>query len=164
MSPQARRPAVARARRALGTRGFTLIELMVALAIAAMLLAVAPVALGRAYEAMQYRATVRSMLADMKSARLEAVRSGRPSTFTVDLETRRFGVGEQLGSQLPEALEVRVVVAQTEIRPHGRGAIRFYPEGGATGGSVELVRPSGAGVRLRVDWLLGRVTQEVLGT
>jgi general secretion pathway protein H len=163
MSPGPSRSSASRARRTIGAGGFTLVEIMVALAIAAMVLAIAPVALGRAYETMQYRATVRSMLADMKSARLEAARSGRPSTFTVDLETRRFGVGEQLRSELPEALEVHVVVAQTEIRPDGRAAIRFYPEGGATGGSIELVRPSGAGVRLRIDWLLGRVTQEVLG-
>lgn len=152
-------------RRAPGTaRGFTLVEVMVALAIAAVLLAVAPVALGRAYETMQYRATVRTMLAELNGARLEASRRGRPATFTVDLEARRFGIDEQLRSSVPDALGVRVVVAQDEIRPPGRAAIRFYPEGGATGGSVELTRASGSGVRLRVDWLFGRVTQEPLGT
>ena len=41
-------------------------------------------------------------------------------------------------------------------------AIRFLPDGGATGGSIDIVRPSGAGVRLRVDWLSGQVLQEPL--
>jgi len=36
--------------------------------------------------------------------------------------------------------------------------IRFYPGGNATGGSVEIVRASGTGVRLQADWLDGRVT------
>ena len=31
---------------------------------------------------------------------------------------------------------------------------------GASGGSVDLIRPSGAGVRMRVDWFSGRVEQE----
>lgn len=163
-----RAPAFERsAPRALRTgrpHGFTLVEIMVALTIAAALVAVVPAALGRAFETMQYRSTVRNMLADMKGARLEAARSGRPATFTVDLATRRFGVGDKLDTSLPESLSVRAVVAQTEIGPDGRAAIRFYPEGGATGGSIELERPSGAGVRLRVDWLLGHVIQEALGT
>ena len=29
-----------------------------------------------------------------------------------------------------------------------------------TGGSIDILRPSGGGVRLRVDWLFGRVEQE----
>ncbi|KON79855.1 GspH/FimT family pseudopilin [Azoarcus sp. PA01] len=145
-------------------RGFTLVEILVALTIAATLFAVAPVVLDRAYETMQYRATLRTLLTGLNAARAEAVRSGRTTTFDVDLQTRRFGVDARFDSELPSDLDVRVVVAQGEIRPGGQAAIRFYPEGGATGGSVELIRPSGAGVRLRVDWLLGRVTQEPLGT
>jgi len=35
------------------------------------------------------------------------------------------------------------------------------PEGGSTGGTIELVRPSGAGVNIRVDWLLGQISQEL---
>ncbi len=144
------------------TPGFTLVELVVALAVAAALFAVVPPALSRLHEAMQYRATVRALLADMQRARLEAGRSGRPVTFSVDFRTRRFGVGDALDERLPDRLAVRAVVAEKEIAPDGRAAIRFYPDGGATGGSIELVRPSGAGVRLRVDWLLGRVSQEAL--
>ena len=41
-------------------------------------------------------------------------------------------------------------------------AIRFFPDGGATGGSIEVVRPSGTGARIQVDWLSGRITQEAL--
>ena len=36
------------------------------------------------------------------------------------------------------------------------------PRGGASGGSVDLIRPSGTGVRLRVDWFSGRVEQEAI--
>ena len=62
---------------------------------------------------------------------------------------------------MPESLKVRAVVAQQEMSADGQElGIRFLPHGGATGGSVDLIRPSGSGVRLRVDWFSGRVEQE----
>ena len=60
---------------------------------------------------------------------------------------------------LPDSVDVRLVVAGIESR-QGGGSIRFYPGGGATGGSVDVLKRTGDGVRLRVDWLLGTVTQE----
>ena len=36
------------------------------------------------------------------------------------------------------------------------------PDGGATGGRVQVMRKTGTGVQLRVDWLSGRVTQTAL--
>ncbi len=44
----------------------------------------------------------------------------------------------------------------------GNAVIRFLPGGGATGGSIDVIRASGAGTRLRVEWLSGRVTRESL--
>jgi general secretion pathway protein H len=66
---------------------------------------------------------------------------------------------EQFAS-LPEALEITVVYA-AEVSPKpGLAAIRFYPAGGSSGGEISVTRPTGAGVNLTVDWLLGDVTQE----
>lgn len=144
-------------------RGFTLVELIVALAIAVIALGVAPMALGRLYDTMQYRSTVREMLSDLKAARLQAVRRGQPTIFTVDLDAHRFGVGSEPARVIPAKLKVRAIVADTEIDADGRAGIRFYGDGSATGGSIELERPGGDGLRLRVDWLLGRVSQEPLG-
>lgn len=141
--------------------GFTLLELMVALSIAVLMLATAPFAVMRAYETMQYRATVKELIAGLKSTRLDAMRKGRSVAFMVDLEQRRFGVESRLDYALPEQLEVRLLLADVEIRDT-QGAVRFYPDGGSTGGSVELIRPGGGGVRVEVDWLLGRLTQTVL--
>jgi general secretion pathway protein H len=57
---------------------------------------------------------------------------------------------------------VRATVAGTELSAQQEAAIRFLPDGGATGGSIDILRASGQGVRLRVDWLSGRITQEAL--
>lgn len=145
-------------------RGFTLVELVVALAIVALAVGATAANYSRLQQAMAYQSTVRGMLAGLRLARSEAQRSGRPVAFGVDLGRRSYGVEGRPESVFPEELEVRFIVAGSEAiglrDKHARGYIRFQPEGGATGGSLELRRPQGGGVRLRVDWLLGHVSQE----
>jgi general secretion pathway protein H len=50
--------------------------------------------------------------------------------------------------------------AAADFAKTSQADITFLPEGGATGGTLELLRQSGSGVRVRVDWLFGQVTQE----
>jgi hypothetical protein len=52
-----------------------------------------------------------------------------------------------------------VYAAEVSPKP-GLAAIRFYPAGGSSGGEISVTRPTGAGVNLTVDWLLGDVAQE----
>lgn len=142
-------------------RGFTLVELIVALAIVSLALAVVPVSMAKLHESAQYRSAVRDVLAHLKIARNEAARRGEPVTFTLDLAERRIEVPGLPAASLPQSLEYGLIVAQRDLEGQ-RGSIVFYPDGGSTGGSVVLRRPGGDGVRLRVDWLLGRVSQEVM--
>ncbi len=60
-------------------RGFTMVELLVVLAIAAALLAVAPMALQRYRESTDYRDTVRTMTAALTEARHSAISGGTGS-------------------------------------------------------------------------------------
>ncbi len=140
-------------------RGFTLIELMVVFAIMALVVAMAPVAYDKLKEGVQYRDTVRSMMTQLRSARYTAVSQGVPVRFTVDLKQHLYGV-EGAFKEIPEAVDLRTIVADREFVPNGSASIVFLASGGSTGGSVEIVRKTGAGTRLRVDWLSGRVTQE----
>lgn len=143
-------------------RGFTLVELLVALSIGVIALGAAPFAVSRAYETMEYRATVKRVIAGVKLARLEAMRTGHSVAFTVDLDERRFGLQQRLDEEFSERLKMRLVVADVEI-DGARGGIRFYPDGSATGGTLEILRPSGDGVSISVDWLIGRISQQRIG-
>ncbi len=144
-------------------RGFTLIELVVALSIVALLAGASAVAYPRFHQSMEYRAAVRGVLGGMSAARTEALKSGSSAVFFVDLANRSYGVGDKVSGRFPDTVEVRFIVAEREVERGGRGGIRFHADGGATGGSVDLMRPpDGAGVRIRVDWLLGRISQEPL--
>lgn len=143
------------------TCGFTLLELLVVLAVAGTLLALAPVAYTRFKETSDYRDTVRRMAADLATARREAAESGRATAFAVDLQARVFGVEGRAAHAIPEPLQVRATVAEIEFA-EATARIRFYPLGNTTGGNIEIRRPSGVGVRLHADWLDGRITMQAL--
>ena len=143
------------------SRGFTLIELLVVLALAGALLAVAPVALQRYKESSDYRDTLRTIAAGLTEARNAAISGGRVVAFSVDLAGRQYGVDGGARRELPAGVVVRATVADTDLAGNV-ARIRFFPGGNATGGSIEVIRPSGAGARLRTDWLDGRVSLEGL--
>jgi general secretion pathway protein H len=142
-------------------RGFTLIELLVVLAIGSLLVALVPPAFDRLRDVSQYRDTVRAIVVDLKQARQQALAYGQVVTFRVDLSARQFGIVGRPFRTLPSSLEVKTTVGNNESPDNTQQAsIAFMPEGGSSGGTVELVRRSGAGVRIRVDWLFGQITQE----
>ena len=144
--------------------GFTLIELLVVLALLALIVALVPPSFERLRESMQYRDTLRRVLGDLRTARQQAVGQGREVRFSIDLPARTFGLDGRPQSELPEPLQIRFIAAQIESTAPQKVSIRFHPQGGATGGTVELVRPSGAGTRVTVDWLSGAVSQTALGS
>lgn len=131
------------------------------LAIVGVALAVVPVSMMKLHESAQYRSAIRDVLGGLKLARSEASRQGASVPFTLYLDEPRFTVGTGRSFELPAKLEFGLIVAERELEGD-RGSIRFYPDGSSTGGSVVVRRPNGDGIRIRVDWLLGRVSQEPL--
>lgn len=140
-------------------RGFTLIELMVVFAILGLVMAIAPSAYDKMKTSMDYRDAVRGVVTEMRAARQQAVLTGRDTAFAVDLEHKQYGVQGGKPRPIPDDIEMRAIVADSEAKG-AHFAIRFLPSGGASGGSVDVMRSSGDGVRLRVDWFSGRVEQE----
>lgn len=145
-----------------GQRGFTLIELLVVLAIGGLLVALTPMAYTKARDSAQYSSTLRSVTKDMRQARQNALSQGKTVVFFVDLAKRTYGLTDTTPQHIPESLQIKATVGTEQLKADGLASIEFLPDGGATGGSIELVRSNGAGIRLRVDWLSGQVTQERL--
>jgi len=147
--------------RGLKSLGFTLVELLVVLAIASLLIGLVPVAYSKMRESAQYRDHLRQTISELRLARQKALSTGQAVTWQVLLDARQQGFqGEDL-RPLPAHLRVRATVAQEQLQ-QGVANIVFLPSGGSTGGSVEFIRPNGEGARLRVDWFSGQITQERL--
>lgn len=139
--------------------GFTLIELLVVLTVIALLTSLASPLFQRALPGLEFRAAARDLVADLRNARGQALRSKRTSFVEIDVSARSYKVGEDgpLGT-LPEAAELTLTVAARERLDEGRGRIRFFPDGTASGGKLVMRRGQNA-IALEVDWFDGRTRQ-----
>ena len=137
---------------------FTLIELLAAITIVGMVLAAAVPASARFYKSVQYRQAVRDVITTLGSARFAAVNSGVAQDVVINPEKREIRLNDKL-TRLPQELNL-VVSSASELNQQAEGVIRFYPEGGSSGGGIDIERPGADGIRVSVDWLVGRVTHE----
>lgn len=138
-------------------RGFTLIELLVVISIAAMLVAVTPPLISRALPGVELKGAARQLSAALRFARNRAVTVRESTTVQVDVEQRRITVsGKPKPIQLSDRLEVKMLTAESESQGEKVGGIRFFPDGGSTGGRVTFTRDERE-LAVDVDWLTGRV-------
>jgi general secretion pathway protein H len=135
-----------------GQAGFTLIELMVTLALAGLLLALVPPLLEKGGDRARLAHDRRLLLNQLRLARSEAIAGNKVVTLRFDLDHRRFGIGS-LSQRLDESIAVTLDTPLAEA-----GEIRFFPDGSASGAVIQLANRSGQ-VRLAVDWLTGAVEQ-----
>jgi len=133
-------------------------ELLAAITIVGLLLAVAVPSSMRLYQSMQYRSTVKGVVTLLASARYKAVNTGESQDVVINPKTRELRFNQTIET-LPAGVNI-VVHSARELNTRDAGVIRFYPEGGSSGGGVDIEIPERRGVRIDVDWLIGRVTQE----
>ncbi|MGQ0674476.1 MAG: GspH/FimT family protein [Rhodospirillales bacterium] len=137
--------------------GFTLVELLVVLALLALAYGLAAPALTRSVAGGELAIAMRELSLALNQARSGAVVGGQPQRFVVDGLAGAYGIGPArkplpggmtLAAVVPDALRVSAHVA----------AIEFFPGGGSTGGRITLTTRGGGKSALSVDWLTGRVT------
>ena len=138
-------------------RGVSLLELLVVLAIMALVAALVLPTFGGGVSTSELRGSARQLAAGLRAARSEAVSQRRETFLALDLEGRRFKVDRDPHEYtLPPRIGLKLFTAQRDIVDAKTGAIRFFPDGGSNGGRITVA----AGERkfdIDVDWLTGRV-------
>jgi general secretion pathway protein H len=138
-------------------RGFTLIEIIVVLAIAVTVMAVVGSVMFRGASVHDLKAAARTLASGLRQAQSTAMVTKRDAILTLDVESREYFLpNDKRAHKLPDGLELKLFTAQSEAESEKRGAIRFYPDGSSTGGRITV----SAGERkflVDVDWLTGRV-------
>jgi general secretion pathway protein H len=138
-------------------RGVTLLELLVVLALMALVAGLVLPTFGNAVPTSQLKSSARQLATGLRLARSEAVAQKREAMLWLDLEGRRFKVGSDPREYaLSPRVDLALFTAQNDIVNEKIGAIRFYPDGGSNGGRITVA----AGERkyeVDVDWLTGRV-------
>ena len=137
--------------------GVTMIELLVVLSIMAALAAMAAPMLSGEVSGSALKSAAREVAAGLRYARNDAVATRQETRLVFDLEGRTFRIDRDARVHaLPKKVDLKLFTAQSDIADDKTGAIRFYPDGGASGGRVTIA----AGERkyeVDVDWLTGRV-------
>jgi general secretion pathway protein H len=137
--------------------GVTLLELLIVLMLMAVIAAVTIPTFGPGVSTTELRSAAREVAAGLRLARDQAIAQRSEAMLVLDVAAHSFVVPpDERVHALPAGIELKLFTAQSDLLGDQVGALRFYPDGGSTGGRVTLT----AGERkydVDVDWLTGRV-------
>jgi general secretion pathway protein H len=140
-------------------KGFTLVELLLVLMLVAMMLALVGTSISKSISGAEMRNASRKVAASLRYTRTQAILSKSEQLFLVDTETREYRAADREAVTLPEGMNVELNTARSELTSETAGGIRFYPDGGSTGGNVRL-EANGRVYRVNVAWLTGEASLE----
>lgn len=138
------------------TRGFTILELILVIVLIAAATALVAGLIGVGRAGSQMREATRTIANELRFTRARALITGQPQRFEMDLDRHDWSAPENHHGTLPEWLTIRFDGVREEQRGARQAAIRFFPDGSATGGRISLLA-KGAGWRVDVRWLTGEV-------
>ena len=137
--------------------GFTIIELLVVMVIMALAYTLASPMISSGVSGAEHKASARQIAAGLRKARSDAISRRQESVLTLDLATRQFQLtGDQRIYRLPQSVAVKVFTAHSELVGGSAGAIRFFPDGGSTGGRITL-SANARNYDVDINWLTGQV-------
>ena len=130
-------------------QGFTLLEVVLVLAIVALASLLAAAAVGGGSDGMRLRSAAKEVAA-------QALATGEAQRFVIDPRAHTWTAPKQRDGTLSPKLAI-VFTGAREVQPgEGQGAIVFFPDGASTGGRVRLAIGDAAW-QVDVAWLTGEV-------
>lgn len=139
--------------------GFTLVEVLVVMIIIALVLGLVATSLSRSISGAEAREAARNLVAALRYTRTQAILRKSEQVLTVDLEGRAYAAPGRDPVSLPDGVELQLTTAASEVVRDNVGAIRFFPDGGSTGGRVDL-DVNGREYVVHVAWLTGEARLE----
>jgi len=136
--------------------GYTLIELMVVIAILGLMLALIGFNAKPVSAATHARASAEELSGVLRTARSLSLMSNRSVSVAIDIGSPGYRVDGNIRHDLPKDVRLSLLVSR-ENSAKSEGLIRFDPDGGSSGGRV-TVEGDGKVWWVGIDWLSGRVT------
>lgn len=142
--------------------GFTLLEMLVVLAIIAAGSLLAMAAFGDGLRGARLHGAAKEVAAQLRFTRALAIATGMPQEFVIDPASRAWRAPKGRHGRLPDIGELAFTGAR-ELQPTpGEGAVRFFPDGAASGGRLRMAA-NGGGWEVDVAWLTGEVRVRRMG-
>jgi len=139
------------------TRGFTLVEIVVVIALIGLIFAVISVSIGAGLEGAKVRAASRDLAAALRYTRTQAIVKRESQALTLNVDARSYTAPGKPPVQLPKQMSLKLLTAASEQVDEGVGRIRFFADGSSTGGHIDVLRER-AVWGIDVAWLTGEVT------
>lgn len=139
------------------SKGFTLIEVLIVVTLIAGLTVILIGAMNGGMDGLKLRSNAKTLVAELRRARAQAIASGTVQRFTVVPEKRSWTGAKAHTGTFPKTLDVTFTgVRQVQAR-EGEGVILFFEDGASTGGRIQL-RVKKAALNVDVAWLTGEVS------
>lgn len=136
--------------------GFSLLEIMLVIAIIALASLIAAAALTGGMDGFKLRSSARVVAAQLRYTRAQALATGEPQRFVIDPQAHTWTAPKGRHGEIPKRLGI-VFTGARELQPsRGQGAILFFADGASTGGRVQL-QIKRAAWNIDVTWLTGQV-------
>ena len=137
-------------------RGYTLVELIAVMVLVATIMGIGAAAMSRKLPGQRLQQSAKELAAQLRYTRAQAIATGRSQLFTLDANNREWQAGSKRSGQLARDIRIVATGARNETQRPGVAAVRFFPEGAATGGRFVLSHERAAWV-VDVQWLTGEV-------
>lgn len=136
--------------------GFSLLEIIVVVGLIALVMSFAAYTLNKQLPGQQLRSSAKELAAELRFTKSQAMITGEAQTFLINANTREWKGAKNHSGELPDSLEIIATTAKREQPEDGVAAIKFFPDGAATGGRIVLKHDT-AKWQVDVKWLTGEV-------
>jgi general secretion pathway protein H len=137
--------------------GFTLVEVLVVVALLGMAMGLIATKGPVRNHAVEMDAVAEQVAQSARMAHARAITGNRVVRLILDLPTHSLRIDTSRPTVLPATVGVLMTAVLGESVGGAASAIRFNPDGSATGGQIELTEGPRRAL-IGVDWLTGRVS------
>jgi general secretion pathway protein H len=103
---------------------------------------------------LRLESSARGLCAALRLARTQAIVNNRIESVVIDLAGKSYGTSTAAKGVLPNDTEIKLTVADSQRLSGMRAGFSFFPNGGSTGGEIELSL-AGKRIDIGVNWLTG---------
>ncbi|BBD40256.1 type II secretion system protein GspH [Aminobacter sp. Y103A] len=134
--------------------GFTLVELLVALAIVALVAALAFPSIQASSRSQNAETISREIVSRLRVSRTMAIARASPQSIVIAPGARQIRFPDSSLLSIPQEVELTIVTGQETVRAESEAVLAFLPNGSATGADLFL-KDAASEVKIEVNWLTG---------
>jgi len=122
--------------------------------IVALVMGLVATSLSSSVSSAEARSASRKLVASLRYTRARAILDKKEQVLSFDIDSRSYQAPGRKQVDLPEGVDITVTTARSEVTSEAVAGIRFFPDGGSTGGHIELI-VNEREYRINVAWLTG---------